>query len=179
MLMRVRVVPYDPQWPLEFSLAASEIASATSSPLDLHHIGSTAIPGTHSKPIIDILAVAGDGVALDQLTPHMELLGYESLGEFGIPGRRYFRRDNAAGERTHQVHAFQSGSPQIPRHLAFRDFLQAHAEIARQYSDLKRGLAAAHPNDIGAYMDGKDGFIKEMEARALAWVAAGCDQPAL
>jgi GrpB-like predicted nucleotidyltransferase (UPF0157 family) len=103
----------------------------------------------------------------------MQSLGYESLGEFGIPGRRYFRRDNAAGERTHQVHAFQGGSPQIPRHVAFRDFLRAHAEVAQQYSDLKRRLAAAHPTDIEAYMDGKDGFIKEMETRALAWVAAG------
>jgi GrpB-like predicted nucleotidyltransferase (UPF0157 family) len=37
------------------------------------------------------------------------------------------------------------------------------------YSTLKQQLAAAHPNDMDAYMDGKDPFIKETEARAMAW----------
>ena len=41
-----------------------------------------------------------------------------------------------------------------------------------QYSDLKRRLAEMHPHDIEAYMDGKDGLIKEMEAKAMAWVDA-------
>ena len=44
--------------------------------------------------------------------------------------------------------------------------------LANHYSDLKRSLAQANPNDIEAYMDGKDGFIKEMEAQALAWSSA-------
>jgi GrpB-like predicted nucleotidyltransferase (UPF0157 family) len=172
--MRITVVPYDPLWPQAFALAASEVASAMGGNLlDLHHIGSTAIPGICAKPIIDLLAVASDLAAVDARAAQMQSLGYEVMGEFGIAGRRYFRRDNAAGERTHQVHTFQSGSQQIQRHLAFRDFLRAHAELALQYSQLKQRLAEAHPHDMNAYMDGKDGFIKEMEARALAWVAKG------
>ena len=93
------------------------------------------------------------------------------MGEFGIAGRRYFRRDNADGDRTHQVHTFQSGSPHIQRHLAFRDFMRAHPKLANQYADLKRSLAEAHPHDMVAYMGGKDAFIKKMEAKALTWVA--------
>jgi GrpB-like predicted nucleotidyltransferase (UPF0157 family) len=53
--------------------------------------------------------------------------------------------------------------------VAFRDFMRVHPDAAKQYGDLKRRLAEAHPHDIEAYMDGKDGFIKEMEARALEW----------
>ena len=71
--------------------------------------------------------------------------------------------------RTHQIHAFQTGSPHIILHLEFRDFLRAHPAFAAEYSELKQQLAAAHPHDMNAYMDGKDGFIKEMEAKALAW----------
>jgi GrpB-like predicted nucleotidyltransferase (UPF0157 family) len=110
-----------------------------------------------------------DIAAVDQRTTQMQSLGYEGLGEFGIPTRRYFRRNNPAGDRTHQVHAFQTGSPHIPRHLAFRDFLRTHPAEAIQYSDLKRKLAEMHPDDIEAYMDGKNPFIKQMEAIALAW----------
>ncbi len=96
----------------------------------------------------------------------MEALGYEARGEYGIAGRRFFRRDDKHGDRTHQVHAFEDGSPQIARHLAFRDYMIAHPETAQEYSDLKRELVAQHPNDIEAYMDGKNEFIQEVDKRA-------------
>jgi GrpB-like predicted nucleotidyltransferase (UPF0157 family) len=100
----------------------------------------------------------------------MRSLGYDAMCEFGIPGRRYFRRnDPASGRRTHQVHAFADGSPHVARHLAFRDFLRAHGDVAADYAALKHRLADAHPHDMEAYMDGKDAFIRNVESRALAW----------
>ncbi|HMD54213.1 MAG TPA: GrpB family protein, partial [Phycisphaerae bacterium] len=101
----------------------------------------------------------------------LQALGYIAMGEYGIPGRRYFRKDDAAGNRTHQIHTFQTGSPQIERHLAFRDFMSTHGEYANQYAALKRRLAEQHPDDIEAYMDGKDEFIKQMDIKAAAWRA--------
>ncbi len=94
------------------------------------------------------------------------------MGEFGIPGRRYFRKDTSSGIRTHQIHTFQAGSSEVERHLAFRDYMIAHPKEARNYTDLKRKLAAKHPDDIEAYMDGKDPYIKEHEAKAMKWASA-------
>ena len=96
-------------------------------------------------------------------------LGYEAMGEYGIPGRRYFRKHNAMGVRSHHVHVFEVGSAQIDRHLAFRDYMRTHPHDARAYSDLKRQLAKAHPTDIEAYMDGKDAFIQAMDVKAAEW----------
>lgn len=169
----VVVVPYDPGWPREFERASAEVATALgASLLAIHHIGSTSVPGIHAKPVIDMLAVVADLAAVDARSEQMQRLGYEVMGEFGIEGRRYFRRDDASGRRTHQVHAFAEGSAHIRRHLAFRDYLRAHPATALEYAELKRNLAAAHPHDIQAYMDGKDGFIKATEARALEWVSS-------
>ncbi|MEB3233517.1 MAG: GrpB family protein, partial [Leptolyngbyaceae bacterium] len=98
-----------------------------------------------------------------------EPLGYEAMGEYGIPGRRYFRKHNSEGNRTHHLHIFQAESAEIHRHLAFRDYMIAHPDAAQAYSQLKQRLAAAHPTDIEAYMDGKDDFIKTMEQKALHW----------
>ena len=177
---RVAVVPYDPLWPREFVTASTEMASAMGPNLiDIHHIGSTSIPEIHAKPVIDMLAVVADLDAVDERTPEIERLGYEAMGEFGIEGRRYFRRDDASGQRTHQVHAFREGSAHVQRHLAFRDFMRAHPKVADQYGELKRTLAEAHPNDMDAYMDGKDSFIKEVEARAVRWVAVSDGDPAV
>jgi GrpB-like predicted nucleotidyltransferase (UPF0157 family) len=110
--------------------------------------------------------------AIDQIDSRnrfMVEIGYEVMGEFGILGRRYFRKDNAAGFREYQVHAFASGSPDVDRHLAFRDYLRAKPDVAHEYSELKRRLADKHPDDMEAYMDGKDAFIKEAQRLALEW----------
>lgn len=167
----IAVVPHDPEWARAFVLASRAIASAMGDNLlHIHHIGSTSIPGIYAKPVIDMLAVVSDVTAVDARAAAMQSLGYEVMGEFGIAGRRYFRLDDVGGVRTHQLHTFQVDSPHVARHLAFRDYMRAHPTQAKQYSDLKRRLAAAHPHDMNAYMDGKDSFIKEMEAAALRWV---------
>jgi GrpB-like predicted nucleotidyltransferase (UPF0157 family) len=99
----------------------------------------------------------------------MQALGYEVMGEFGILGRRFFRKDNEAGIRTHHIHTFEASSAQVERHLAFRDYMRIHAEDAQKYSELKQELAKKYPNDIEGYMDGKDEFIKEMDKKSVEW----------
>ena len=177
--MIVRVVPYDTRWPAQYEAEARRIRDAVDDVgVRIHHIGSTAVPGLRAKPIIDILLEVSDLAALDARSHRLEALGYEAKGEFGIPGRRYFRRDNELGVRTHQVHAFVAGGPQADRHLAFPDYLISHPEVAQAYGDLKRELAERFPSDIDAYMDGKDSFVKRFEAEALAWrstrIASSC-----
>ena len=135
----------------------------------LHHIGSTAIPGIHAKPVIDMLLEVPTLASLDARSPVMESLGYEAMGEFGIPGRRYFRRNDASGTRTHQVHSFVAGSAEATRHLAFRDYMRAHPDVAREYGALKARLAEEYPDSMDAYMDGKDAFVKQHERLALSW----------
>ena len=108
-----------------------EVAVAT------HHVGSTAIPSIFATPIIDILAAVTDVHALDERAERVAALGYEVMGEFGIPGRRFFRKDNVEGIRAHHIHAFAAGSPEIDRHLAFCEFLRAHRADAARYDRLK------------------------------------------
>jgi GrpB-like predicted nucleotidyltransferase (UPF0157 family) len=164
--------PHRESWKGDFGAEAVRIERALGSALcRLHHIGSTAIPGIPAKPVIDILASVGRLEAVDARREQMERLGYEVMGEFGIPGRRYFRRTTGAGVRTHQIHAFAAGSPHLIRHLAFRDFLRSHRDVALEYGALKVRLADSCGGDMEAYMRGKEGFIREVESKALAWRA--------
>lgn len=128
-----------------------------------HHIGSTAIPCIHAKPVIDMLLEVADLAALDRQQAQMEALGYLAKGENGIAERRFFLKYNAAGVRTHHIHAFLIGSVQVKRHLAFRDYLRAHPQQAQAYSDLKCQLAKQYPTDIEQYLAGKDTFIKAID----------------
>ena len=96
----------------------------------------------------------------------VEKLAYEVLGEYGISGRRLFTKGGYA--RTHNVHTFQIDDlTNIFRHIAFRDFMRTHPDIAKTYGELKEKAALAHPDDIDGYMDEKDGFVKKYEKEAI------------
>lgn len=165
----IRLVEHDPGWSAGFEREATRIRYALGEALiALHHIGSTSIPGIVAKPVIDMLGIAPSLDALDDHAAQVVALGYEALGEFGIPGRRYFRKDDEHGTRTHQLHTFAIGSPEVLRHLMFRDFLRAHPADAQAYAALKRALAR-DAVDMRAYSDGKTDFIREIERRAMVW----------
>lgn len=169
MTRRVEVVAYHTAWPERFQAEARELAVIFDKLLlSIHHFGSTAIPGISAKPIIDILVIVTDIQVVDGLNPRLRSAGYQPVGEYGIPGRRFFYK-GTADLRTHHLHAYQSGSPHILRHLAFRDYMLAHPSSARAYSRLKENLAVQFPEDMDSYIAGKDSFVKEQEKRALEW----------
>lgn len=168
--MRVEVKPYDDAWPAHFRAEAARLAPLFGAELmALHHIGSTAVPGLAAKPVIDMMPVVRRIEAVDRAAPDLAAMGYEGLGENGLPGRRYFRKGGAA--RTHQIHAYAFDHPDVLRHLAFRDFLRARPSVAKEYGRLKGRLARTFPQDMTEYVAGKDPWIRATEARALAWWA--------
>jgi GrpB-like predicted nucleotidyltransferase (UPF0157 family) len=165
MTRKVEVVPHNPNWRSAFETESPQIAVALGeNVVVIHHIGSTSIKTIHAKPIIDILVEVRSIDKVDERNSAMRSLGYECMGEFGISDRRFFLKNNAVGIRTHHIHVFEVDSAQIERHLAFRDYLNVHPEDAQKYSELKQELAQKYPHDIEGYMDGKDGFIKEIDS---------------
>ena len=163
----VRLVAHDPAWPALAKREASRMREALGTILiDVHHIGSTAISGIVAKPVIDLIPVVSDLASLDAAQAQLESLGYSWWGEFGIELRRYCTLDDS-GRRLVNAHFYAMGNPQIERHVAFRDYLRAHPEIAREYEDLKIRLAAEHGNDVLEYADAKTPWIRSVESAAI------------
>lgn len=169
LVQHVIVTSYDPRWKVMFEEEAEEIKRILGSELvAVCHIGSTAVEGLAAKPVIDIMPVVRSVQRTDNFNVQFEALGYECMGEFGIPGRRYYRK--GGDERTHQIHIFEEANRHdIIRHLAVRDYLRSHRQDAELYGQLKRRLAQRFPYDIEGYCDGKDGFVRELEEKALRW----------
>ena len=158
-ITQVELVPPNSDWPRLFAEVEKELKQILQGNLtEIYHIGSTAIPGIYAKPIIDVLPVVNDIQLIDALTSQFEAFGYVCMGEYGIPGRRFYWKSKTA--RTHNIHLFQEGSPEISRHLAFRDFMRQHLDYAQAYSFLKRNLADVFPTDIENYVNGKSSFVQ-------------------
>jgi len=146
--------------------------------VNVHHIGSTAIPAIKAKPIVDLLPVVRNLDDLDTKESVIRALGYRWFGELGLPGRRYcYSVDPATAKRVFQLHCYAMHSPQIARHLAFRDYLLAHPDIARAYESEKIRAASVRSDDVNAYNDEKNEWIKRIEKDALDWTKTGRDVP--
>lgn len=83
-------------------------------------------------------------------------------GENGIAGRRYYIKGNGN-------HAFTAGSEQAIRHLAFRDYLRKHHDVAQQYAAIKRQAAEDSRQNPAAYGRLKNEFVQRHEQLALRW----------
>lgn len=169
---KIVLAPYDPAWPVLFEEERARLQTAIGEwAADIQHVGSTSIPGIAAKPIIDIAVHLRSPLdALKCITPLVEM-GYECLGEFGIPGRIYFRRRTESplpGQahdgvgRTHHVHMYETGHEQFDYHIVFRDYLRSHAGAAQEYEALKRDLAVRFNDDVEAYADAKSDFVQHI-----------------
>jgi GrpB-like predicted nucleotidyltransferase (UPF0157 family) len=157
----IEIVEYNPDWPKEFEAEAARLNPLFKDNLiAIYHMGSTSVPGLPAKPTIDFAVEVKDIHLVDTINKQMAELGYEAWGEYGITGRRFFVK--GVDKRTHHVHAYQTGSPEIKGYLVYRDYLIAHPEYAKEYVALKTSLAKKFRNDRGAYAKGKRDFIDSM-----------------
>lgn len=164
MKRNIEVVTYNPEWPEIFASEAKLINHALGNNcLIIHHIGSTSVPGLSAKPIIDILPVVKNILEIDKATKAMEGLGYEAKGEYGIAFRRYFQKGKNI--RTHNVHVYEEGDPEIDRYLRFRDWMRSHEDDAHAYANLKIQLAMKFPQNILQYCNGKDAFVASIDIK--------------
>lgn len=165
--MKVRLTEYDGNWVRMFEEEARRLREVFGGEiLRFEHFGSTSVPGLKAKPVIDMMCLVKDIGRIDASNERMRGLGYDVAGDWGIPGRRLFRK---GGEnRSHHIHFYQFGHPQIERHLVFRDYLRNHPEEAERYGQLKETLAGRH-DDTSCYSKAKKAFVQEMEQRALRW----------
>lgn len=165
---RIAVVPYDPEWPRRFETERALLERVLAPWLEdgIHHVGSTAVPGLASKPIIDMMAGVRD---LEEARA-----AYDALGEQSYvyaphrPGiaHHFAKPSPRLSEMTHGLHLTEPGSDLCRERLAFRNALRDGSTLAADYEALKLKLAQEHPQDAAAYTAGKGAFVVRVLANA-------------
>lgn len=170
----VLLVPPSPRWPeMAFNEGERFAALMGDNLISIHHVGSTSIPGIWAKPILDLAPEVRRLEELDDIRGRIEAAGYEFWGEYGLPGRRFCPRLDACKGRVANIHCFQSGSPELERHLAFRDYLREHPGLAKEYEREKLRARDLFPYDVYSYNDEKNPWIRKTERAALDWASSG------
>lgn len=166
----MRLVVVDASWGRRYRETAAELEGALGDAmrnpggrlLEVHHVGSTAVPGLLAKPTLDLMARLASWPLDDRARIALAGLGYVDHGEHGLPGRRFATR---GGHDVH-LHLLAPDSGRLRPHLAFRDLL-LEDEVARErYGALKRRLVAAHGGTRRAYVGGKDEEVRRLSEAA-------------
>ena len=166
----IAVVPYDSRWPADFERERDRIRRALGDvALRIDHHGSTAVAGLAAKPVIDIQVSVARLHPIDGYAAALERIGYVHLPHDDDARCPFFHRP-AEWPHTHHVHLVEAGGGEERRTLAFRDYLRAHPEAARDYEALKRDLARDHDGDCAesreAYARAKRAFVERIIAAA-------------
>ena len=156
----IRIAPYDPEWPARFDRECDLLRGAIGTWVigDIHHVGSTAVPGLDAKPIVDILVGVEDlATSRACFGPLAEL---EYLFAPYLPEEMHWFCKPDPSRRTHHLHLVPRDSLRYRDELAFRDRLRSNPEQARDYAELKHRLAVRFEFDREGYTDAKADFIQ-------------------
>jgi GrpB-like predicted nucleotidyltransferase (UPF0157 family) len=189
--MKIKITDYQENWPGMFAREQENISRilAFLDPV-IVHIGSTSVPGLCAKPIIDIQVGLKNADDLDKtIKPMQEDYTYVKMYEPDWPERRYFCRykSEAGGaipslidvndvpsvkqglrSLTH-IHIFVKDTEDWIRHIAFRDYLATHPNERDAYCRLKKELSKSDYENMIAYNDAKNDFVKDVQQKAVAW----------
>lgn len=164
---KVRLLAHNSEWGKEFLQVSAQINKCWGdNVLDVRHVGSTAVKSICAKPILDVAVrlQSIEKVDIKALTD----LGYEYRGaqNVGMTWVLFVLREGNLSLR--HIHCFDKAEREFDLHTAFCDYLNAHPEVALQYQEIKRRLAAQYPDDRVAYTNGKTQFIKSILERISA-----------
>jgi GrpB-like predicted nucleotidyltransferase (UPF0157 family) len=130
----------------------------------IEHVGSTAIPGTIGKGIIDIVVTCQDKSVQFAIIETLTTGGYRQ-GELQKPydGRLFFcsveGKSQAGDVHLHLVIQNSTNHLEVTQ---FRDYLLGNPELVESYNEEKQRLAKLTDNDRSQYVVLKGPFIKKM-----------------
>ena len=167
-MKKIKVEQYNPKWSHAFNELKDAFHKHINPNLRIEHVGSTSVPGMAGKSIIDIdIVVKTKGEVLDLISA-LENLGYIYEGNLGIEGREVFKRslqgvpllyEHHTKWFQHHLYVCLEDSLALKNHLALREYLMAHEDAVKEYSELKLALAHQYPHDLNRYCSEKTPLI--------------------
>ena len=130
----------------------------------LSHIGSTSVETIWAKPIVDIMLEIPIETDMAVIRDLLRQNGYLLMSE--SQGRMSFNKGytpSGFAERVFHLHLRYEGDHD---ELYFRDYLQEHSAVAKDYEKLKLSLWKQYEHNRDAYTDSKTDFIKKYTKEA-------------
>ncbi len=160
---RIQLIEYDSNWPEEYHAIEAKIRSALATlSIEIHHVGSTSVPGLAAKPIIDLVLELPDSTIESDYVPQLESAGFWlKIREADWFEHRMFKSHFAQVN----LHVFTNGCSEVEKMIAFRNHLRSNKVDFDLYLAKKRELAEKIWKYTQNYADAKSAVVKDIFTR--------------
>ena len=130
----------------------------------ISHIGSTAIQGIWAKNIVDVMIEIPQSADMNHIAQILEQNGFIIMSSEAnrISLNKGYTK-NGFADKVYHIHLRYAGDND---ELYFRDYLNEHPALAKEYETLKLRLWKQYEHDRDAYTDAKTDFISKWTAVA-------------
>ena len=151
-------------WAEYYAEQATELRKILPKGAIINHIGSTAVNGIWAKPIVDILVEVSENLDLSEVSKTLQNIGWiqMSASEKRVSLNKGYTEKGFA-EKVYHLHLRYFGDND---ELYFRDYLNIHPEVAKEYETLKLELWKQFEHDRDGYTAAKSEFVTKYTALA-------------
>jgi len=165
-LFPIRLTEHNDGWEKQYEETAGFLEKKLSScrVVRMSHVGSTAVNQIWAKPIIDILVEIAPEENMAAVADVITDSGFTRMSEG--EGRVSFNcgyTESGFAEKVFHLHLRYAGDND---ELYFRDYLNDHPSIAKEYEQLKLELCRRYEHNRDAYTEAKTEFVKKHTADA-------------
>lgn len=164
------LVPHESRWATAADRDKHRVRRALGDTChDVHHVGSTSVPGLAACPVVDLLAEVHSMAALHAAKLRLLAHGFVAQAEDAAHRRCYHVDDLVTRQRRVELHCYEAGHPEAVQLLALYAYFRARPEVARSYEAIKREGRVRHARDVPAYLAAKRAWMGRMAEDALAF----------
>lgn len=162
-MSNLKIVLHNQKFPRIFEKDKKKIAKAINDD-DIHHIGSTAVPGLGGKGIIDIMLGIKTWQEAEKVKEKLKNIGFKHAHP-KEKGRIFLSEHREPTPDNIHIHIVKKGSKQYKELLAFRDYLRKNKKEIKRFFKLKLEWLKEAKGDRVKYNKLKEKYVKDILKR--------------
>ena len=165
-LFPIFLVAHDDRWKDSFNEIEKTLTALLSDQpvVRISHIGSTAVQGIWAKNIIDVMIEIPQNADMKDIAQILEQNGFIIMSsEAKRISLNKGYTENGFADKVYHIHLRYAGDND---ELYFRDYLNEHPDVAKEYETLKLHLWKQYEHNRDAYTAAKTDFISKWTGEA-------------
>jgi GrpB-like predicted nucleotidyltransferase (UPF0157 family) len=165
-LFPIFLVEHDDRWEVYYDEIEKELTGLLSDQhvVRISHIGSTAVQEIWAKNIVDVMVEIPENNSMKDVARILEQNGFTIMSaEANRISLNKGYTENGFADKVYHIHLRYAGDND---ELFFRDYLNDHTDVAKEYEALKLRLWKQYEHNRDAYTNAKTDFITKWTTEA-------------
>jgi len=158
--MQKLIYPYSRKFTEIFDREKNKISKQIEG-VEIHHIGSTSVPGLGGKGMIDVMIGIKNWNELSSIIENLKKLGFKHIHP-RENGRVFLSKVGQTKLGDVHIHIVIKNGKQYKQLLLFRDYLRAHRKEIAKFFNLKKKWAEEAEGDRQIYGKLKRVYVKSV-----------------